>query len=125
MNEDLPAAIASLTHGDGVDVAVDAAGAGPALTSALAGLAPGGRLVVPALHEHPTQLQPTRLMMTETEIVGAVGYRPAEFDQVIAAMADGFYDTTGWVQEVPLEGVFDALRSLRGGSGGKVLLKVG
>ncbi|CAL9280069.1 2,3-butanediol dehydrogenase [Streptomyces sp. SudanB182_2057] len=125
VNEDLPAAIASLTHGDGVDIAVDAAGAGPAITSALAGLAPGGRLVVPALHEHPAQLQPTQLMMAETEIVGAVGYRPAEFDEVIAAMADGFYDTTGWVRELPLEGVFDALRSLRGGIGGKILLKVG
>ncbi|QLJ04022.1 2,3-butanediol dehydrogenase [Streptomyces sp. NEAU-sy36] len=125
VNEDLAAAVASLTDGDGVDVAVDAAGAGPAFTSALAGLAPGGRLVVPALHEHPTQLQPTQLMMRETEIVGAVGYRPAEFDEVIAAMADGFYDTTGWVQELPLEGILDAIHSLRGGVGGKILIKVG
>ncbi|MBD0419007.1 2,3-butanediol dehydrogenase [Streptomyces sp. TRM S81-3] len=125
VNEDLAAAVASLTDGDGVDIAVDAAGAGPALASALAGLAPGGRLVVPALHEHPAQLQPTQLMMTETEIVGAVGYRPAEFDEVIAAMVDGFYDTTGWVQELPFEGIIDAIHSLRSGVGGKILLQVG
>ncbi|MGQ5595369.1 hypothetical protein ACUJ8N_20250 [Streptomyces sp. ESR1.13] len=93
--------------------------------SALAGLVPGGRLVVAALHEHPTALQPTQLMMGETEIVGAVGYRPEEFDAVIAAMADGVYDTTGWVQERPLGDVIDALHSLRAGVGGKVLLKVG
>ncbi|MEU6924487.1 hypothetical protein [Streptomyces sp. NPDC046631] len=64
-------------------------------TSALAGLVPGGRLVVAALHEHPTELQPTQLMMGEAEIVGAVGYRPTEFDAVMAAMVDGGYDTTG------------------------------
>ncbi|MFI8435280.1 zinc-binding dehydrogenase [Streptomyces sp. NPDC079020] len=46
-NEDLAAAIASLTDGDGVDVAVDAAGAVPAITSTAAeensALLPGGR----------------------------------------------------------------------------------
>ncbi|NDK23011.1 alcohol dehydrogenase catalytic domain-containing protein [Streptomyces sp. TR1341] len=125
VNEDLAAAIASLTDGAGVDVAVDAAGAGAAISSALAALAPGGRLVVAALHEHAMEFQPTGLMMSEKEIVGAVGYRPEEFDAVIAAMADGVYDTTGWVRELPLEGVVDALRSLRDGVGGKILLKVG
>ncbi|MGW5602532.1 hypothetical protein ACWEWL_26025 [Streptomyces rochei] len=69
--------------------------------------------------------QPTRLMMGETEIVGAVGYRPEEFDEVIAAMADGFYDTTGWVRELPLESLVDALHSLRHGIGGKTLLRLG
>ncbi|MBV2153429.1 zinc-binding dehydrogenase [Kitasatospora sp. SUK 42] len=125
VNEDLAGAIASLTDGQGVDVAVDAAGAGPAVTSALAGLVPGGRLVVTALHEQPMEFQPTQLMMTETEIIGAVGYRPEEFDAVIAAMADGVYDTSGWVKELPLEGLIDALHSLRAGVGGKILLQVG
>ncbi|MET8468696.1 2,3-butanediol dehydrogenase [Streptomyces sp. NPDC006422] len=125
VNEDLAAAIAELTDGAGVDVAVDAAGAEPAITSAVAGLVPGGRLVVAALHEHPMDFQPTQLMMGETDIVGAVGYRPEEFDAVIAAMADGFYDTTGWVSELPLEGVVDALHALRDGVGAKVLLRVG
>ncbi|MFH9435167.1 alcohol dehydrogenase catalytic domain-containing protein [Streptomyces sp. IPPR8] len=125
VNEDLADAVASLTDGDGVDAAVDAAGAGAAVTSAMAGLVPGGRLVVAALHEHTMDFQPTRLMMGETEIVGAVGYRPEEFDEVIAAMADGFYDTTGWVRELPLESLVDALHSLRHGIGGKTLLRLG
>ncbi|MGD6755986.1 alcohol dehydrogenase catalytic domain-containing protein [Streptomyces sp. BH105] len=125
VNEDLAAAIAELTDGDGVDAAIDAAGAGPAITSALAGLAPGGRLVVTALHEHPMDFLPTLLMMGETEIVGSVGYRPEEFDDVIAAMADGVYDTTGWVEELPLDGIVDALHSLRAGLGAKTLLKLG
>ncbi|MGW5018428.1 alcohol dehydrogenase catalytic domain-containing protein [Streptomyces sp. NHF165] len=125
VNEDLAGAIASLTDGDGVDAAVDAAGAGAAVSSALAGLAAGGRLVVAALHEDTMDFQPTGLMMGETGIVGAVGYRPEEFDAVIAAMAEGCYDTTGWVRELPLEGLVDALHSLRRGLGGKTLLRLG
>ncbi len=124
VHDDLAEAVAALTDGDGVDVAVDAAGAGAAFASAVAGLAPGGRLVVAALHEHATQFQPTGLMMGETEIAGAVGYRPEEFDAVIAAMADGVYDFTGWVQERSLDDIVDALHALRGGVGGKILLRL-
>ncbi|MGW5107470.1 zinc-binding dehydrogenase [Nocardia sp. NPDC004123] len=124
VHEDLAAAVAELTDGGGVDAAVDAAGAGPAITSALASLVPGGRVVVVALHEHPMELQPTQLMMAETEIVGAVGYLPEEFDAVIAAMANGIYDTTGWVREIPLTGVVDAIHALRSGTDAKILIQL-
>ncbi|MEU6558256.1 zinc-binding dehydrogenase [Nocardia nova] len=123
VNEDLAAVVAEFTGGAGVDVAVEAAGAGAAITSALANLTPGGRVVVVSLHEHPMEFQPTQLMMGETEIVGAVGYRPEEFDAVIAAMAKGVYDTTGWVEEMPLDGIVDAIHALRTGTGAKVLIR--
>lgn len=123
VNEDLSAAVADVTGGAGVDVAVDAAGSGAAITSALANLSPGGRVVVVSLHEQPMDFLPTLLMMGETEIVGAVGYRPEEFDAVIAAMARGVYDTTGWVEEIELTGVVDAIRALREGAGAKVLIR--
>ena len=123
VGEDLAAVIAEFTDGVGVDVAIDAAGAGAAISSALAGLVAGGRVVVAALHEHPMDFQPTMLSMGETEIVGAVGYEPEEFDAVIEAMADGVYDTTGWVQEIPLTGVVDAIHALRKGTGAKILIR--
>lgn len=121
-HDDLTAAAMALTDGDGVDVAIDAAGAGPVISSALVGLAAGGRLVIVALHEHPIEFLPTLLMMAETEIVGAVGYLPEEFDQVIAAMARGLYDTAGWVRETSLDGVVDAIRELRSGASTKILI---
>lgn len=123
VNEDLAAAVATLTDGDGVDVAFDAAGAGPAVTSSLASLVPGGRVVVVAIHERSMEFLPTQLVMAETEIAGALAYLPEDFDAVIEAMSRGVYDTTGWVQEVPLEQVVDAIHSLRGGAGAKILVR--
>lgn len=61
----------------------------------------------------------------ETEVIGSLGYQPEEFDEVIAAMADGVYDTAGWVQELPLDNAADAIRGLRGGAGAKILLRAG
>lgn len=122
VNEDLAAAVAEITGGAGVDAAFDAAGAGPAITSALASLVPGGRVVVVAIHERPMDFLPTQLVMAETDIAGTLAYLPADFDAVIAAMSEGVYDTTGWVEETPLEGVVDAIHALRGGAGAKMLV---
>ncbi|UOR02288.1 2,3-butanediol dehydrogenase [Leucobacter allii] len=123
VHEDLAAAVSALSDGSGVDVAFDAAGAGPAITSALASLVPGGRVVVVAIHERPMEFLPTQLVMAETEIAGALAYLPADFDAVIDAMSRGVYDTSGWVEEVPLDGVVDAIHRLRGGAGAKILVQ--
>ncbi|MBY6061515.1 zinc-binding dehydrogenase [Microbacterium esteraromaticum] len=122
---DLAAAVAELTDGDGVDAAFDAAGAGPAITSALPQLTPGGKVVVVAIHERPIDLLPTQLVATEIGIFGTLGQLPEDYEDVIAAMARGVYDTTGWVQEVELDGVADAMAALRGGAGAKMLVKAG
>lgn len=121
--DDLATAVADMSGGDGVDVAFDAAGAGPAITSALANLTPGGRVVIVALHERPAEFSATALVTAETEIVGAVAYLPEDFDAVIGAMAAGFYDTTGWVDDIDLVEVVDAIRALHAGTGAKLLIK--
>lgn len=119
---DLAAAVASLTDGDGVDAAFDAAGVAPAILSAIPQLTPGGRLVIVAMHERPVELAPVSLLMTETAIVGTLAYTQADFDGVIAAMADGIYDTTGWVETVGLDDVVPSFARLRGGAGAKILV---
>lgn len=123
LTEDLTASVAGISDGDGVDVAFDAAGVGPAITSALASLTPGGRVVVVALHERPAEFSATSLVAAEAEIVGAVAYLPEDFDAVIGAMAEGLYDTTGWVDDIDLVEVVDAFRALHEGTGAKLLIK--
>lgn len=122
--ENFPARIAELTGGEGVDVAFDAAGVGIALSTALDSLAPLGRAVIVAIHERAMDFVPTQLVLAETEIVGTLAYLPSDFDAVIAAMATGLYDTTGWVSEVGLDDVKAALGELRAGLGAKVLVAV-
>ena len=121
---DLAAQVAEATGGNGVDVAFDAAGAGVAVTSALGLLAPGGLLVVVALHERGFEFNPTMLVFGETSMRGALAYLPRDFDAVIAAMADGRYETTGWVEEIGVDDLVATFGRLRGGSGMKVLVRV-
>lgn len=107
-----------------VDVVFDAAGAGSAFTSAIGRLAPGGRLVVVAVHEHPTEFNPTQLLRSETEVVGSLACLPEDFVEVIDAMAQGGDDTTGWVSQLPLDDVVDAIEHLRAGTTMKCLLSI-
>ncbi|MFF8618355.1 alcohol dehydrogenase catalytic domain-containing protein [Streptomyces sp. NPDC015350] len=125
VTEDLDAAVADLTGGDGVDVFYDAAGAGAALRTGLANLAPGGRVVLQSGHEKPFEIEPNEIMMGEYELLGSLGYRPDEFDGVIGRMSAGEYDTTGWVEEMELDDVVEAIHKLRAGAGTKILLRVG
>ncbi len=130
VHEDLAAAVAELSAGpdgapgSGVDHAVDAAGVEAGFLSAMSSLAPGGRLAVVAMYERPIIYRPVDLMLGEKEVVGAVGYRPEDFDGIIAAMADGVYDATGWVSERPFAEVVDAIRELHAGAGAKILMRI-
>jgi (R,R)-butanediol dehydrogenase / meso-butanediol dehydrogenase / diacetyl reductase len=123
-SDDLPAAVADATAGAGVDVAFDAAGVGPATLQALRVLAPGGRLVVVALHEQRFEFNPMLLVLGERSMTGALAYLPRDFDAVIAAMAAGQYDATGWVEEIDVDDLVETFGRLRSGSAMKVLVRV-
>ncbi len=122
--DDLAAVVAAVTDGNGVDVAFDAAGVGIAVTSAVGLLAPAGRLVIVALHEKGFEFNPTMLVFGETSVMGSLAYLPRDFDAVIAAMAEGRYDATGWVEEIGVDDLVHAFGRLRRGQGMKVLVKV-
>ncbi len=119
---DLSALVAEVTGGDGVDAVFDAAGVGPALASGLEQLAPHGTAVVVAIHERPMEFNPTALVMPEASVTGTLAYLQEDFDAVIDAMADGKYDATGWVDDVPLERVEETIHALRAGRGMKALV---
>jgi (R,R)-butanediol dehydrogenase / meso-butanediol dehydrogenase / diacetyl reductase len=106
------------------DVAFDAAGAGSAVTSAIKSLAPGGRLVVLAVHEQTMAFNPAQLLAKEVELVGSLAYLPRDFDEVIHAMATGLYDTKGWVNQRPLGEALSAIEDLRAGQAMKTLISI-
>jgi (R,R)-butanediol dehydrogenase/meso-butanediol dehydrogenase/diacetyl reductase len=122
--DDLAAAVHDLTSGDGVDVAFDAAGVGAALESAISCLTRGGRLVVVAMHEQPTALNPTQLVLRETEMVGSCVYLHQDFDEVIAAMRRNPFPTDRWVDVVNLSDVVTTMTELRQGRGMKKLVQL-
>jgi (R,R)-butanediol dehydrogenase / meso-butanediol dehydrogenase / diacetyl reductase len=120
----LASAVAELSDGAGVDIAFDSAGTGAAFSSTVASLAPGGRAVVVAMHEREFGFNPSALVRGELEVTGSFAYTPADFDAVIAAMAAGYYNTSGWIDTVPVDGLAAALIRLRQGDGMKILVEV-
>lgn len=123
-SDDLGAAVAQATDGRGVDVALEAAGAGAAVEASLAALAPRGRVVVVAIHEQPLNLNPTQLVMSETGVTGALAHVPSDFEAVIHAMSEGRYSTDGWVSEIRMDDLHQALDDLRAGRRMKVLVAI-
>jgi (R,R)-butanediol dehydrogenase/meso-butanediol dehydrogenase/diacetyl reductase len=121
--ENLADRIADITHGDGVDVAFDAAGVAAATLEAMSNLGPHGKVVMIAFHEKPMQFNPTQLVMAETQMLGTLAYTRADFDAVIAAMAEGKYSTEGWVDDIAVEELATTFAALRAGRGMKVLVK--
>jgi (R,R)-butanediol dehydrogenase/meso-butanediol dehydrogenase/diacetyl reductase len=78
----------AMTDGMGVDVSFDCAGvpASPALAIEVARR--GGRAVIVAVYDEPSQLHFNRIMFFEKHVVGAIGYSD-EFPATIALLNDG------------------------------------
>ena len=123
LNEDLAAAVAELSGGDGIEFAYGAAGNGPAFLQAIDLLSARGLMTVVALHEKSVDFNPTMLVMRERRIQATLGYLQEVYDEVIQAMADGKYDFTGWVETTDLDGVEDAIARLRAGKAMKILVE--
>ena len=123
--EDLVGIVREGTGGDGLDFVFDAAGVIPALEQGLSLLAPGGTAVVVAVHSHSLTLSPVSLLLGELTITGTCAYDRQDFDDVIAAMSRGVYDTTGWVSDVAFGDVESTIIDLHSGQGVKALVTVG
>lgn len=124
MQQDLAEVVNAFTNGEGVDYVFDCAGAGAAVLSGVQVLAPVGSVILVALHERPFEFNPTALVMNEASMVSALGHTPDDYREVIAAMAAGKYDFTGWGDDIALDDVHGALTDLRAGKGMKKLIRL-
>ncbi|MFY0408728.1 2,3-butanediol dehydrogenase [Solicola sp. PLA-1-18] len=122
-SEDVPALIADRTNGDGVDAAFDAAGVTPAIESALDCIGERRTLVSVAIYDKPLPTPLINLVLRERRIQGTICYTADDYRAVIDLMAQGHYDTTGWVDTIALSDVVDAgFEELRAGRKMKLLV---
>jgi (R,R)-butanediol dehydrogenase/meso-butanediol dehydrogenase/diacetyl reductase len=122
-SQDVPAVIADRTNGDGVDAAFDAAGVAPAIESALECLGERRPLVSVAIYDKPLPTPLINLVLRERRIQGTICYTGEDYRAVIDLMAQGHYDTTGWVDTIPLSGVIEqGFEELRAGRKMKLLV---
>ncbi|WP_396925605.1 2,3-butanediol dehydrogenase [Mycolicibacterium sp.] len=120
---DVPTFIADHTRGNGADAVFDAAGVTPAVTTALACVGSRKPMVSVAIYEKPLETPLLHLVMNESRIQGSLCYTGSDFESVISLMADGAYDTTGWVATIPIDDVVDeGFEALHAGKKMKVLV---
>ncbi|MCV7253276.1 2,3-butanediol dehydrogenase [Mycolicibacterium fluoranthenivorans] len=120
---DVPAFIAEHTSGRGADAVYDAAGVAPAVDTALACVGARRPMVSVAIYEKPLTTPLLRLVMNESRIQGSLCYTSADFEAVIGLMAQGAYDTTGWVTSIGIDEVVDeGFDALHAGTKMKVLV---
>jgi (R,R)-butanediol dehydrogenase/meso-butanediol dehydrogenase/diacetyl reductase len=120
---DVPALVADRTDGNGVDAAFDAAGVGAAVESALACVGERRPLISVAIYDKPLPTPLINLVLRERRIQGTICYTGDDYRAVIDLMARGHYDTTGWVDTIPLSGVIEqGFEELRAGRKMKLLV---
>jgi (R,R)-butanediol dehydrogenase / meso-butanediol dehydrogenase / diacetyl reductase len=121
--DDIAGIVAERTNGDGVDAAFDAAGVEASVESALNCLGERRPLISVAIYEKPLTTSLIQLVLRERRIQGTICYTADDYRAVIDLMAQGHYDTTGWVDTIPLSGVVEqGLEELRAGRRMKLLV---
>lgn len=121
---DLGAAVAELSDGEGIDVAIDAAGKAGPLAEAMRLLRAGGIAVVLGVHAEAITVDPLDMLLRELTLTCVKAYDKTDFAQVIEAMSRGLYPTTGWVSEVALEDTERTIHELHSGVGVKAMVRV-
>ncbi|WP_213575780.1 2,3-butanediol dehydrogenase [Rhodococcus sp. USK13] len=120
---DVPDYVRDATEGRGADAAYDAAGVQPSVETALACVGARKPMVSVAIYEKPLETPLLNLVMNESRIQGSLCYTSADYEAVIALMAEGKYDTTGWVSAITLDSVVeDGFEALHAGTKMKVLV---
>lgn len=109
------------------DVAFECSGKGAAVEACLAQLARGGHLVLVGTGiEHPP-LDANRVLLNELTITGAFNYDARGFEHAIELLTSGRIPVDLLLEsnDVPLEGLVDAMKDLTSGArAGKVLVRL-
>ena len=100
--------------GKAPDIIFECVGVPGLLMNAMAEAPRGGRIVVAGVCQQPDTIMPLMGIMKELEIQFVLGYRPADFDYVIAMIASDRIDVAHMVTDiVDLDGLPAAFEALR------------
>lgn len=122
--DDVPAELERLTHGMGLDLAVDLAGHNSVLNQADACLGRYGRLLMIGLSVDPIVLGPGALFgVAGHSLIGHLGYGKADLDAVVDLVSTGKLDVSGSVSAlVGLDEIVEAVGRLRDKTGDPIRL---
>ena len=109
----------------GLDFVIECCGNAPAVSSALAAVKPGGKVILVGVSLGPVSI-PTALAVThEVDIQGAIAYTKTEFQTCIDLMANKQIEVLKFVDDVvTLEGVQGAYERLTSGTDAAVKILV-
>ena len=120
---DVIAECAAISGGEGVAVAIDAAGVPATAVGALRALRPGGHAVSVAIYGAPVELD-ANMLMGEITWTGSLAYTAADFAEVIGYMAAGKYLTDGWVRHIGIDELDVGLDAMVEGRAVKLLVDI-
>ncbi len=126
--EDVPARVASITHGEGADLVCEMSGHPDAIRQAFACVRPGGRINLLGLPKGEVPLPLSNdLIFKGVTVYGVIGRRMFEtWHQMQQFLSSGLLDPTPVVTHTfSLEQIDQALEAIRSGAAGKVILEIG
>jgi threonine 3-dehydrogenase len=126
--EDIPARVAAITHGEGADLVCEMSGHPDAIRQAFSCVRPGGRINLLGLPKGEVPLPlASNLIFKGVTVYGVIGRRMFEtWHQMQQFLSSGLLDPTPVVTHTfPLEQIDRALEAIRSGAAGKVILEIG
>lgn len=115
--------VRQVTGGAGAAASYDAAGVHASVNAGIACLGHRRHMVSVAIYEKPLETSLINLVLREAAVRGSLCYTDQDYADVIALMARGHYDTTGWVDHIPMDEVVESgFHALRDGKRMKVLV---
>ncbi|HET6684673.1 MAG TPA: alcohol dehydrogenase catalytic domain-containing protein [Gaiella sp.] len=122
---ELAALLQELTEGVGFDVVIEASGAAHAPAAATVGVRRGGRVLLLGLHAAPRELDLTRMIVREVDVVTSVAHIcDSDIPAALEVLADSDVAAVTAGPTIPLDALVDeGLRPLvEGRAGGKILI---
>jgi threonine dehydrogenase-like Zn-dependent dehydrogenase len=101
--DDVKAEVLEWTAGEGVDLAIDAAGGAVTKRLSLSTLRPGGTAVWIGLHDNRMELDTYELTLGEKQIFGTYAARKDELREALDLMLRKKVDVISWTEVAPLD----------------------